>query len=112
MRKGPPPLSLILTVAHPLGTNLSLPQPSAAIKSKAVAIIFALEVLSTRQIYTNSAGYEKSRQNFNNSISFLLYLWCFTLPLVLYSTLRLYTDTGSLYILQILNAVKFNSLLI
>ena len=42
--------------------SLSLSQPSAAIKSKAVTIIFALEVLSARQIYTNSAGYEKSRQ--------------------------------------------------
>ena len=78
--RSPTPLFNFDGRTPPWYKSLSLPQPSAAIKSKAVAIIFALEVLSTRQIYTNSAGYVKSRQNFNNSISFLLYLWCFTLP--------------------------------
>ena len=59
--KAPNP-SLILIVAHPLGTSFSLPSLLLPIKSKVAAIIFAKEILSTCQNYACSAGYEKSRQ--------------------------------------------------
>ena len=60
--KAPNP-SLILIVAHPLGTSFSL-SPAFCLKSKVAATIFAKEILSTCQNYACSAGYEKSRQNF------------------------------------------------
>ena len=88
--RSPTPLSNFDGRTPPWYKYLSLPQPSAAIRSKVVAIIFALEILSTRQIYANSAGYEKSRQNCNDSISFLLSPCCFTLPLDCTLTLVLF----------------------
>ena len=58
--RSPTPLFNFDGRTPPWYKSLSLRQPSTAIKSKAVAIIFALEVLSTRQIYTNSAAMRKA----------------------------------------------------
>ena len=41
----------------------SLPSLPLSLKSKEATIIFAQEILSTRQNYACSAGYEKSCQN-------------------------------------------------
>ena len=62
--KAPNP-SLILIVAHPLGTSFSLsPSLLLPLKSKVAAIIFAKEILSTCQNYACSSGYEESCQKF------------------------------------------------
>ena len=50
----PPSLYLFLTIAHPLGTNVSFsPQPTTAIKIKDGGPIVAKKILSTHSDWTD-----------------------------------------------------------